>query len=185
MNKKIYNFLMKLVISTAIVWLCTMTGAACKLPDGAYIHIGDVAVYLLALVMPLPIAIPAAAVGCAIADATLGSVNYIFATLIIKAVTVVAVKVLLKLSEKPLMQDILVCLGGVVTVCCYYVADVLKALDNTTSFIQAMLVSLDPVMYNVLQALICAVIYVFVSGFVRAYLEKKKIKETKQEQQQE
>ncbi|MBQ8605430.1 MAG: ECF transporter S component [Clostridia bacterium] len=175
--KQIIPKLIRYVIVTVLICLATRLSAI-ELPDGAYIHIGDTAVYLAALLLPWQAAVPVCAIGCAAADIALGSVNYVFATVIIKALTVLFIKILLRLSEKPLTQDVLVCFSGVVTVAGYYIADVIKAIDNSRGFIHAMSIAFDPIMYNVLQALICAVLYIIVSGIARYYACKKKEKET-------
>lgn len=175
--KQIIPKLIRYVIVTVLICLATRLSAI-ELPDGAYIHIGDTAVYLAALLLPWQAAVPVCVIGCAAADIALGSVNYVFATVIVKALTVLFIKILLRLSEKPLTQDVLVCFSGVVTVAGYYAFDVIKALDNSRSFIHAMSIAFDPIMYNVLQALICAVLYIIVSGIARYYAGKKKEKET-------
>lgn len=176
LNKKFISAIIRYVIITLLICIATRLSAI-EMPDGAYIHIGDTAVYLAALLLPWQAAVPVCAIGCAAADLTLGSANYVFATLIIKALTVLLIKIFLRLSEKPLTQDVLVCLSGIVTIAGYYVADVIKALDNSRSFIHAMSIAFDPIMYNALQALICAVLYVIASGIVRHYISKKKEKE--------
>ena len=168
MKKKILTYAVRLAATTLVLWLVTLSGAMCKLPDGAYIHIGDAAVYLAAILLPWHIALPGAALGCMFADLSLGSVNYVLATLIIKSITVGVIKALVKVSDKPLTQDILVSLSGLCTVCGYYVADVIKALDNTDSFMDAMVYSTEPIMYNVIQALICALIFMVLSPLARS-----------------
>jgi uncharacterized membrane protein len=178
MKKQTYQKIVNLVLWTVVIYFATLTGGLMKLPEGAYIHIGDTAVYIAVLVLPFYAAAPCAAVGCALADITLGSTGYAIATVIIKCATVAAVKLLLKLSEKPLTQDVLVCLAGAVTVGGYYLADVLRLVLSGGSFIESMEGAFVSILYNVLQALICAVLYVALSGFVRGYIDKRKKKQT-------
>ena len=174
MKKKIIQYIAALAATTGILWLVTLSGALCKLPDGAYIHIGDAALYLASLLLPWHVALPGAALGCMFADLSLGSVNYALATLIIKTITVATVKSLIKVSDKPLTQDILISVaGGICTVCGYYVADIVKALDNTASFFDAMVHACEPIMYNVIQALVCALIFIVIAPLARSIKYKR------------
>lgn len=173
MKKQIFSKIVSFVMLTLLMYVVTLSGSFYQLPDGAYIHIGDAALYAFALVLPLQVCIPVCVLGQILADASLGSYNYIIATMIIKALMIVAIKMIVKRSHNPLNQDCLICLSGVIMIAGYFVTDVFLAFDNQMTFVQSLAYALDPLMYNVLQALLCAVIFMLISGFIRGYTAKK------------
>ena len=177
MKNKIVQKIIKCALCTLAVFAVTfLTGSAFKLPQGAYIHIGDAVIYLLALVFPVEITLPAAVLGAALSDVAMGSYNYIIATVIIKAAIVIAIQLLLRLSDKPLTQDALVCVTGVITVAGYYAADVVLALMSGGGFIAAISqTSLEGIAPNVLQALASALVYLALSGVVRGIIKKQSL----------
>ncbi len=167
MKKEIVNKIIKYLLWTIAIYVATLSGFAFKLAGGNYIHIGDAAVYLSALVLPVPAAIVVSVIGCALADVTLSSINYIVATVIVKTLIVLAAKMLLKLSDKVLIQDVLVCLCGVITVAGYYIADVVMLLIQKNGFIASIVGAMEFLKLNIIQALVCAVVYIVISGFAR------------------
>ena len=114
-----------------------------SMPIGSfgYIHVGDSMIYLAVSLLPLPYALPVAAIGAAFADLTLGYATYVIPTLLVKSALVLCAKGLSQLSKKPLVKDLLICLSGVITVVGYYIADVVLLLisDSEFSVIAAML----------------------------------------------
>lgn len=76
--------IIKAALFAAIIFLFTRM-IAIPIPQlsGAYVNLGDVAIFFAALFLGLP-AVLAAAIGSALADITLGSVIYAPATFIIK-----------------------------------------------------------------------------------------------------
>ena len=76
-NKKIdRKTVEKTLAAVALVCIATLSGAFVPLSDDTYIHLGDVAVYAVAMLCPFSTAVWAAAVGCALADLLLGSAVY-------------------------------------------------------------------------------------------------------------
>ena len=141
-----------------LVFVTTLTGAFGGIGGGAYIHIGDALVYTAALLLPTPFAIASAVVGAGLADVMLGSVVYLPATIVTKALVVVLAKFLLKLSKTPLTQDVLLSLCGVVNIAGYFVAECIMFSVGAAA---------SGIMFNVLQALVCAVVFIIISGPAR------------------
>lgn len=144
---------------TLAVWLLTLTGAFCKIGDGEYIHIGDALIYATAVILPLPQALAASVIGSVLADITLGSTMYVLPTIIIKTLIVLVVKGISKAPLKPALRDVLICLSGVITVVGYYIS---KAVMDVLSG-SAVITASDTVIYNIIQALACAVVYSVIS----------------------
>lgn len=183
MKKLIVQYLTKCALCALAVFAVTFfTGSAFRLPQGAYINIGDSVIYVIALLFPLGVSLPAAVIGAALADVAIGSTNYVIATIIIKALMVVAVKCVIRLSDKVLTQDLLVCFIGVFTVAGYFVADIILTVKDGIGFVKALSTrALEGAMPNILQALICAVIYLAISGIARRIADKKQKTETETE----
>lgn len=160
----------------ALIFGATLTGAMAPIGGGAYIHIGDAMIYLAVLLLPAPYAVASAAVGAALADFTLGSTIYIIPTIIVKSLVVLAAKGLMRLTEKPVMQDILICLSGIVTVVGYYLAEIVLLVLSGSSFSAAMLsAAVNSIMFNALQAGASAVIFLIAGGAVRRIINKKRL----------
>lgn len=160
----------------ALIFGATLTGAMAPIGGGAYIHIGDAMIYLAVLLLPAPYAVASAAVGAALADFTLGSTIYIIPTIIVKSLVVLAAKGLMKLTEKPVMQDILICLSGIVTVAGYYAAEIVLLVISGSSFSAALTsAAVSSIMFNAIQAGASAVIFLIVGGAVRKIIAKKKL----------
>lgn len=174
-RQKLNNIIKYFVIFLAI-YLCTMTGALFPFPEGNYIHIGDVAVVIVSIFCPFKVAAITSVAGCAFADLTLGSYRYIIATVIVKFCVVFATKIFIKMSDDKLVQDMLVCLTGLVTVCGYYIADVVLNFIDKKGFIESLTASAFSVIYNLSQALVTAVILIIVCPIVRGFLDKAKQK---------
>lgn len=171
MKKQLLQKLIKAVLCAVIVYLVTLfTGSAFPLPDGAYLHIGDAVVLALSLVMPLGTSLFAAVVGCAAADLTLGATSYVIATVITKAVMVIAVLLMKKLSDKPLTQDCLIAGLGLISVAGYFVSDFIRNFGE--GFLKALSLAADGVPANILQALSTAVVYLVISAIVRKKVKR-------------
>ena len=159
----------------AIIFAATLTGAVAPIGGGAYIHIGDAAIYVAVLLLPTPYAVAAAAIGAALADFTLGSAIYIIPTIIVKSLLVLTAKGLMKLTKNPLLQDILICLAGVVTVAGYYVAElVLLLISGSDLGAAAAGAFFDSVPFNAIQAGASAVLFLVLAGAVRGILGRRK-----------
>lgn len=174
------------VLFAVLILAFTLTGAVTPIGGGAYIHIGDAMIYLAALILPFPYAIAAAVVGAGIADLMLGSAVYFIPTLIIKTLTVIAVKAIIKRVSKPELQDLAVCLAGVVTVVGYYIAEVIILLLSGKALGAAFITGAsNSIIYNIVQALASAAVYMILSGFVRKRIAVKKAKQAEQEKNEE
>ncbi len=142
----------------ALVFAATLTGAMAPIGSGAYIHIGDAFIYLSALFLPTPFAIGAAVIGASFADLVLGSAMYVPATMVTKAVVVIAIRIVLKFTQKPLMQDVFISLCGAFNIIGYFVAE---------CFMFSFAAALSGTMFNALQALASAVVFMIISAPAR------------------
>ena len=168
MNKQRIQKLVKVIFATAIIYFVTIfTGSAFPLPNNAYLHIGDAAVLAMCLALPTPAAIFSAVIGSALADITLGAYNYIIATVIIKVVICIAAKYLLRLSDKPLVQDTFISGLGIVSVIGYFAADFITCLVTNGGAIASLKTAAGGIYAYILQALATAAVYLAVSAFVR------------------
>ena len=174
----------KTVVFTIAIFITTLSGAFVSLSEGTYLHIGDAAVYMAALMLPTPLACIAAALGAGLCDIVLGSGIYLLPTLIIKPLTVIVCKLLSRLSKDKTMSDLFACGAGIVTVAGYLVAEMVIGLIAGKE--NAVAASLDSVIFNCVQALASAVVFLLLVGAVRRiYASIKKKAEKKQEEQNE
>lgn len=143
-----------------------------------YIHLGDAIIYLAAVLLDTPYAIVASMIGAGLSDLTAGYAIYIIPTIIIKALVVLSIKGLLKLSKNSIVSDLLCCLSGIVTVIGYYIAEVILILLASNGGINAALTgAIATLPVNAVQALASAVLFMILSTIVRQtklikYLEK-------------
>ena len=175
MNKQHVKNLTTAALMAGLVFAVTLvTGSLAAIGGGAYIHVGDAMVYIAALVLPTPFAVLAAAVGAGLADLMLGSAIYIIPTVIVKSLVVIVAKGLMKFSEKPALQDLLICASGVVTVIGYYIAEVVILLVTGSEFKAAVFTgAANSIIFNIVQMLASAAVYMFIAGAVRKYNNKK------------
>ena len=167
------KMLPKTAIFAALVYLLTLTGAISPIGNGAYVHIGDAMIYITALLLPLPYAIVASAAGAALADLTLGSAVYIIPTIIIKAVMVLCLGMVAKYVKKPVIRDLFVCLSGLITIVGYYFAEVVLLICGGSGFVPALVTgAANSVIYNTVQMLASAAVYMLVSGIVFKIVSK-------------
>ena len=138
----------------AFVFVATLTGAVAPIGGGAYIHIGDALIYTAVLFLPMPYAVASAVIGAGLADLILGSAMYIPATIVTKAAVVLVAKYVLRFAKTPVMQDTLISLCGIVNILGYFAAEcVMFSVPSAASGI----------MFNALQALASAVVFMIVS----------------------
>ena len=166
----------KTIIFAIAVFIATLSGALMPLSDGAYIHIGDAAIYIAALMLPTPFACVAAAVGACAADIVLGSGIYLIPTLIIKPLTVCACALLSRLSKDESVSDLLTCGAGIVTVAGYFLAEMI--IEKSVS------APLEGIMFNGIQALASAAVFLMFVNTVRR-IHKKIQNRTEQKEQNE
>ena len=178
MNREKTKRLTTCALFAAFIFAVTaITGALALTGGGGYIHIGDAVIYLAALALPLPYAVGAAAVGAAFADLTLGSAIYIIPTIIVKSLVVLTAKGLMRTTSKPVLQDALICLSGIVTVAGYYVAEVVLQLFSGSAFGAAVkAAAVNSILSNTLQALASAAVFIFAAGAYRRIVDKKELK---------
>ena len=88
-SKSSRNLTFNLTLSAIFAAIITVSIVVLRYPIsystlGGYVHIGDTFIYLAAILLPLPYAIAAAAIGGALADLSVGALVYIIPTAIIK-----------------------------------------------------------------------------------------------------
>ncbi len=163
-------------VFAALIFVATLSGSMAPIGNGAYIHIGDALIYTAVLFLSAPFAICAAAIGAGFADIMLGSAVYVIPTVIVKTLTVLFAKFLMGRSKKPLMQDTLISLSGIVTVVGYFVAEYVmyaaESLFHPDEMIEsikksALATAASGIMFNVLQALMSAVVFIIISAPAR------------------
>ena len=114
-NKKLIN----LAFSALFAAMITIFILVLHIPNGigGYIHIADAIIYLAASLLPLPYAMPAAAVGGALADMLSGYPQYIIPTFIIKALLAPAFtskneKIVCKRNIMATVPGLIISVGG-------------------------------------------------------------------------
>ena len=120
---------------------------------GGYVHLGDMAIYLSASLLPLPYAVLSAAVGGALADLLSGYALWAPFTLLIKAVLVLPFTN--KESGLLCRRNYLACVIGVlITVAGYYLAE---------GIIYGDWMAVASIPWNVLQAVASAAVYIAIA----------------------
>ena len=172
-NKKIdRKTVEKTLAAVALVCIATLSGAFVPLSDDTYIHLGDVAVYAVAMLCPFSTAVWAAAVGCALADLLLGSAVYAIPTVIIKTVTVIAAVRLRRLAKTTEDGDLFVCFSGVVTIVGYCIAEFIITLIRGDGLSRAWSEAVGSLTFNTVQALAAAAVFMMLAGFIRKMYAK-------------
>ena len=81
----------------------------------------------------------------------------------------------MKLSKQPVLQDILICLAGVVTVAGYYVAEIVLLLISGSGIGAAAAGAFfDSVPFNAIQAGASALLFLVLAGAVRRIVQNRK-----------
>ena len=175
MSNKKMNMLTKSALFAALIYAATLTGAIAPIGGGAYIHIGDAMIYLAVVLLPTQYAVASAAVGAAFADLTLGSLIYVIPTIIVKALVVLTAKLLMRASKHILVQDILICLSGIVTIAGYYVSEVVLLIISGSQLEAALTTAaVDSVPFNAIQAAVSGLLFLIAGEAVRNIVNKKK-----------
>ncbi len=151
---------LKQFIMAALFAALTFVATCISLPIGSfgYVHIGDAVIYFAAATLPLGYALPAAVIGAGLCDLALGYVAYIPATVIIKALIVLAIKLIIRICNGKI-KPLAVSLAGIITVLGYYFADVLLLIISASEMSAAFMSSLGGIGMNFLQALASAVLF--------------------------
>lgn len=168
-KKQIFHTVLTALFAALIL---VITRLSFPLAAGGYIHLGDAMIYLAALVLPLPYALSAAAIGAGLADFTSGYAIYVIPTILIKAALVLAAKGLIRLAKKPIAQDGLICATGVLTVAGYYLADVILTLLAGSSLSASFSASLGAIPFNTIQAVAAGALYLLLSTAARKAFKK-------------
>ncbi len=166
------KLLTRSAVFAALIFVLTLTGAMAPIGGGAYIHIGDAFIYVVSLFLPLPYAMLSAAVGGMFADIALGSAVYVIPTIIVKSLTVLFAKGIMRLAKTDIMKDILICLSGVITILGYFVAEFIMQAIGGTSILSALSVAASGMLYNFLQALASAVVFMIIAMPARKIYSK-------------
>lgn len=130
------NTKLKLMITTAVfAAVITSLTFFVKIPTfgGGYVHVGDFIIYLAAVVLPMPYAVAAAAIGGGLADLLGGYAHYIIPTMIVKALITLPFS---SKSKKILTHRnaLMVIPSGVITVVGYAITKaILLSIDKITA----------------------------------------------------
>ena len=139
---------------TALIFIAT---AYIHIPTGiGYTHAGDGFIFLAAALLPKRYAVPAAALGAALADAATGFSIWIPATLVIKSLTVLPFsskqgRVLTPRSYAALVPALILCAGG------YSIYEALVLTDGSLS--AALAAGFSQVPFYAIQTAIGAAIF--------------------------
>lgn len=143
----------------AMVFLTTAYILHIPIVGGGYIHLGDAMVYLAAVLLPTPYGMAAAAIGGGLADLLTGAAVWAPATVIIKAVMVIAFT-----SKKDgilcLRNGIAPLLAGVVNVAGYFAAEIVLVRLSGGAWQAAVGGAVAAVPFNCVQALACGAAFV-------------------------
>ena len=120
-NQKVLNLSLAAVFA-ALIFLATMIHIGIGF-NGGYIHLGDTLIYLCAAFLPTPYAVASAAIGAGLADIASGAPAWVWATVIIKALSALCLTskkqtVLCTRNIIALFIGAVLCVGG------YYLAEV-------------------------------------------------------------
>lgn len=133
---------------------------------GGYIHTGDAIIYIAALLLGVPWAFFAAAIGAAIADIVSGFASYALASLIIKVLVALPFVLVRKKGDKLLnpLTAIMTVISGVITVVGYFLADLIFYRAGAVADIPA----------NIIQAVGSAVMFILLALALDKISAKKK-----------
>ncbi len=151
-------------VFAAIIFLLTMLHV--PIGQGGYIHVGDAAIYIVALLSGSPWAFLASVIGAAAADAVSSFYVYILPTAIIKVLIAVPFVLVRKKTDKLLNVKTVLCsiLGGCITVGGYFIADLIIYRVGAVADIPA----------NIIQAVGSAVVFIILAfAFDRAKIKQK------------
>lgn len=190
MKKKtgsIFNF--NALILLGLIFIGTMIGRFFPVGGvfrGAYIHIGDAFIYLAALFLAPKEAIAVSVIGSVSADILIGGMVYVIPTVIIKTLIVITIKMLIKKTDNTLIQDLLICSTGVITIVGYYIAEVVLHLLDKQTILDALNLSAEMLAFNLLQVIACGAFHLLFADFIRTRVEKSRLKKlAKAEDEQE
>lgn len=132
------------------------------LPSVGYVHLGDVFVFVAAVVLPLPYAVCAAALGSALADLAASYVDYMLVTALVKAAMAAIVCLLGKSGKWKLVISLVT--ATVTLAAGYFVYEWIK---------YGFAVSVANVPFNLLQGAVCAIVAFPVSVAIKKYVDKR------------
>ena len=144
---------------------------------GGYVHLGDTVIYLAAAVLPMPLAMVAAAVGAGLADVLVAPM-WAIPTILIKAVMVIAFT---SKKERLLCPRNLVApvIAGAVGVAGYYVAEVCIVTLSGSSVAAAAVAAVAAIPFNALQELVGGVAFVLLAAALdRVHIKKRLFRAT-------
>ena len=162
MNNKTRNIIITAVFS-AMIFVMT---AVLHIPVASgYVHLGDALLYVSAMLLDMPWALIAGALGEGLADVASGFAAYAPATVIIKVLIAICFAVVKKKNSKLLsaFSAVMTVPAGVITVGGYFVADLIISREYAVVDIPG----------NLIQAVASAVIFIIIA----AALDKIKIQD--------
>lgn len=157
----------KLVLSGVFAAIICVTTMFPHFPigiQGGYIHIGDTFIYLAASILPAVYAVPAAAIGSAMADLILGAPVYMPATFIIKALMALCFT---NRGEHMLSRRNITAIfaAGAICVAGYYLAEVIMSGSFVSPIAAALL--------NIIQPTASGLLYVLAAKLLAGKLKGK------------
>lgn len=143
------SFKTRTLVSTSLFAgiICVTIAYFLHLPiggNGEFVHVGDAFIYLAAVLLPMPYAACAAAIGAGIADILTGSANWALATIIIKPILVL----FFTNKSKKIINIRNVCaaiIAGIVGTILYMVADVIMYGSFASAFVLTLVGLIQPI----------------------------------------
>ncbi len=167
MNQKLFKICMTGLLG-AMIFVVTRFLPAVPLGNQGYANLGDTIIFLSVLLLPTPYACIAASLGAALSDLTYGYVLWVVPTLIIKPLIVLCATLTARLL--PRIRDLAIALSGLVGVLGYYWAEVLLIrffIDGGDSWHAALIGAAAGVWGNLLQAVVCGVLFFILAKVAR------------------
>lgn len=164
MNKKIQTLSFSAIFA-ALVFVGTYFAKVPINPTGGYIHIGDVFILLAAVLLPLPYAMGAAAIGASLADILGGYAIWSPWTFFIKAFVVLAFVLVYRKNDNLFFKIIALLAGAMISFGGYYLAEFVIYGNPWVPFA----VSLP---LNVLQASASSILFVLLLPVVKKLIGK-------------
>ena len=164
MNKKIQTLSFSAIFA-ALVFVGTYFAKIPINPTGGYVHIGDAFIFLAAVLLPLPYAMGAAAIGAGLADIIGGYAIWSPWTFFIKALMVLAFVLVYRKNDNLIFKIIALISGAIVSLGGYYLAEFVIYGNPWVPFAVSM-----PL--NVLQATASSIVFILLLPIVKRLIGK-------------
>ena len=164
MNKKIQTISFGAIFA-ALAFVGTYFAKVPVNPTGGYIHIGDVFIFLAAVILPLPYAMGAAAIGASLADIIGGYAVWSPWTFFIKAIMVLVFVLIYRKNDNLFFKIIALLASAVISLSGYYLAEFVLYGNPWVPFAVSM-----PM--NVLQSTASSIVFVLLLPIVKKLIGK-------------